>query len=102
MDTLNAAQCVPCSIAPFYLARWSNPIASCVNSQDGARTSSPTVLSFEHKVLLPQACGRLDIVNSNLPPSSSWLCEITGVGISAPLMVSEFTNGIDGAPSEII
>jgi hypothetical protein len=102
MDTLNAAQCVSCGIAPFYLARWSNPIASCVNKQNGARILSPTVLSFEFKVLLPQACGRLDIVNSNLPPSSSWLCEITGLGISTPLMVSEFMNGFDGAPSEII
>lgn len=61
---------------------------------------SLTVLLF--KVLLPQACGRLDIMNSNLPPSSIWLCEMIGLSISALLMVSEFTNGLDGAPSAMI
>jgi hypothetical protein len=93
---------VPCSIAPVCLARWLNPIMNASVYKIAHGLLSHTVSSLEYKVLLPQACGLLDIMNSNLPPSSNWLCDIMGPGISSPLMVSEFTNGFDGAPSEMI
>jgi hypothetical protein len=53
-------------------------------------------------VLLPHACGLLDIMNSNVPPSSNWLCEIMGLCIPSPLIDSECMYGFEGAPFEII
>jgi len=53
-------------------------------------------------VLLPHACGLLDIINSNVPPSSNWLCEIMGLCIPSPLIDSECMYGFEGAPFEII
>jgi hypothetical protein len=41
-------------------------------------------------------------MKSNVPPPSNWLCEIMGLGMSSPLIVSEFMYGFDGAPYEMI
>lgn len=62
-----------------------------------------TFLSYDPpEVLLPHACGLLDIVNSNVPPLSNWLCETMGLSIPSPLIDSECTYGFEGAPFEII
>jgi hypothetical protein len=79
---------VLCSIGLICLARGLYPITNCVNARDDTRTfATHSVILRDQSTTSPGLC-RLDIMNSNLPPSNNWLCEIMGLGISSLSMVN--------------